>query len=115
MCSGAYIIPCRNCSSSYFGETVRSFETSLDEHKKAVRNRYLNYATFKHVAATGHDLDWGESRLFFKSNDWYIRLVVESSCINTCQNFNNMRSTLGIDNFSANIIFNSHPEVKLDI
>ena len=86
MCSGVYTIPCKNCSSSYYGETGRSFVTRLEEHKRAVRNGYSNYATFKHVAATGHDLDWAESRLIFKSNDWYSRLVVESSCINSCHN-----------------------------
>jgi len=86
MCSGVYTIPCKNCSSSYYGETGRSFVTRLEEHKRAVRNGYSNFSTFKHVAATGHDLDWAESRLIFKSNDWYSRLVVESSCINSCHN-----------------------------
>jgi len=90
MCSGVYTIPYKNCSNSDYGETGRSFEARLEEYKSAVRNGYSNYSIFKHVASTGHDLDWIKSRLIFKSNDWYSRLLVESSCINTCQNFNNM-------------------------
>ena len=31
-----YIVPCKNCSSSYVGKTSRKFDLRIKEHKKKV-------------------------------------------------------------------------------
>ena len=106
-CAGVYRIPCVQCSSAYYGETGRGFNTRISEHKAAVRLGHRNNACFKHCSEAGHNIDWGNARLICMENDWLKRQVVESSCIVKQQNFNNMMSTLSIDTFSAGLILNS--------
>ena len=106
-CAGVYSVPCRDCGLSYYGETGRSVEVRLGEHKSAVRNKDIKNACYKHVSSTNHNIDWNNSNLIFHSEDWYRRLVIESSCIVTKPNYNNMRSTLAIDKFSASLILNT--------
>ena len=101
------MVPCSDCDLCYYGETGRSVEVRLGEHKRAVRNHDLKNACFKHMSGSNHSIDWGNANLIFQSEDWYNRLVIESSYIVTKPNFNNMRSTLAIDKFSAQIILNS--------
>ena len=112
-CAGVYSVPCSTCNLAYYGETGRSVEVRLGEHKSAVRKGDLRNACFKHVSTSNHDINWSNSHLIFRSEDWYQRLVVESSCIVTKSNFNNMRSTLAIDKFSAEIILSSRQNISL--
>ena len=105
-------MPCSDCDLVYFGETGREFGVRLREHKDAVRRGNNNNACFKHSFEGNHNIDWGNSGILFKSDNWYERLIVESAYISTKPNFNNMRSTLGIDNFSAKIVLNSLPKIN---
>ena len=93
-----------DCDLCYYGETGRPIGVRLNEHKSACRNFDLKNACCKHMYTSHHTIDWSNSNLVFRSDDFYKRLVVESSCIVTEPNFNNMRSTLAIDKFSAQII-----------
>ena len=111
--AGVYRVPCQNCPKSYFGETGRPFNVRLKEHKSAVQKGDLRNACFKHISDTSHDIDWSNAKLLYSEDDWYRRLVLESSCMAICPNFNNMRSTLGIDQFSARLILKSRPELDL--
>ena len=108
--AGVYKVPCQNCPKSYFGETGRPFNVRLGEHKSVVRKGDLRNACFKHISDTSHDIDWSNAKLLYSEDDWYRRLVLESSCMVICPNFNNMRSTLIIDQFSARLILKSCPE-----
>ena len=110
---GVYRIPCLNCPSSYFGETGRGFQTRLDEHKNAVIRRDLNNAVYKHKLETSqnsgfmHRIDWDGAKLLHINHNWNNRLAVESSFIKYFDNFNGMKSTLGIDHFSAKLVLES--------
>ena len=55
--------------------------------------------------------DWENARFIYNEDDWYRRLVLESSYMAIYSNFNNMRSILGIDQFSVRLILKSHPEL----
>ena len=111
--SGIYKIPCGQCDSAYYGETGRSFQVRIAEHKASVRLGHRNNACFKHNSETGHVIDWNNSRLICQEDNWLKRQVIESACIVTQNNFNNMMSTLSIDKFSANMILKS-PKINLN-
>ena len=66
-----------------------------------------------HLSDTSFDIDWENATLLYNEDDWYSRLVLESSCVAMCPNFNNMRSTMGIDQFSARLILKSCPDPHL--
>ena len=104
---GVYEIPCKNCPKAYYGETGRSFDTRIREHKDAVRRGNANNACFKHSFEMRHDIDWNAAQMLYPSSNHYERLVFESACIISQPNFNNMQSTLAIDKISADIILKS--------
>ena len=108
---GVYIVPCHGCESVYVGETGRNLETRIGEHRYAITRQNRNNGIFKHMWDTGHTPRFGESRMIYKSDNKYNRLTVESSCILTTPNFNNMQSTLAIDNLSQQIILKSNPTI----
>ena len=104
---GVYSIPCKDCDLHYYGETGRPFSERLKEHKAAVRNKYLQYSTYRHVRSKTHNLDWDAAKIIYPTYNYYDRLVYESSCIQTKENFNHKNSTLAIDKLSANLIIQS--------
>ena len=111
--AGVYRLPCSGCDRSYYGETGRSIDVRVGEHRSAMRKGDLKNACFKHFAATNHSIDFDNCQVVFQSENWYNRLVVESSCIVNLPNFKNMRSTLAIDKLSANIVLSSCPNTQL--
>ena len=54
-----------------------------------------------------HQIDWDGAKLLHINHNWYNRLVTESSYIKYFPNFNSMKSTLGIDSFSAKLLLDS--------
>ena len=82
------MIPCRDCDKVYFGESGRSWEVRLTEHKRDVKNYDTSNATFNHIIDNDHRINWNGAKLLYKANNYYIRRVVESSLINNYPNFN---------------------------
>ena len=114
---GVYRVPCLDCSENYYGETGRGLSIRLNEHKNAVSRKDQNNAFFRHqkdtFAKSGreHSINWDGAKLIHKNSNWYNRLIVESSLIKTSENFNGMKSTLGIDSYSAKMVVNSLPNL----
>ena len=77
-----YVISFNNCPKKYFGETGRSVNTRINEHKRDVRNGNENNAIFLHIQNTQHSINWNNPRLVYKSSDFVRRRVVESTLIN---------------------------------
>ena len=86
--AGVYMIPCRDCDKAYFGESGRSWEVRLSEHKRDVNNCNTLNATFNHIINNDHRINWNGAKLLYKANNYYIRRVVESSLISNYPNFN---------------------------
>ena len=58
-----------------------------------------------------HQINWAGSKLLHINHNWNDRLAVESSFIKSFSNFNGMKSTLGIDKFSARMVIDSIPKL----
>ena len=116
---GVYMVPYSDCPNKYFGESGRGLSVRPQEHKYAVSRHDKNNAFYKHKLDTcqngdaAHAIDWESAKLLHASNNWYDRLVVESSLIKNYPNFNGMQSTLGIDQFSSKLVVQSIPNLNL--
>ena len=103
-----YRVPCLNCNEVYVGQTGRDFEVRLKEHKSAVRLENSNNACAKHSLNNNHMIDWTNAKPVFKSGSLSKRLVVESALIKVCPNFNNMASSITIENLAARSIIKAN-------
>jgi len=57
-----YRIPCDECDATYIGETGRSFNTSCQEHQKAVEINDPRNNIGRHRMDTGNNIDWESSK-----------------------------------------------------
>ena len=105
------VVPCRECNLKYTGQTGKSLEVRVNQHKDAVRLGHANNAVFKHVRDTNHAINWNSCRLVYKSGVESHRLTVESALIRKVPNFNNVQSTLGVDSLSCDLILRSQPNI----
>jgi hypothetical protein len=85
---GVYRVPCKMCNKFYIGETIKTLETRLKQHKYAVRTANNNNAIFRHMQDEDHQIDWDSSSFLFKSNKKDILQMVESILITKIPNFN---------------------------
>ena len=90
------MIPCHNCSSTYIGETGRSYGKRQEDHRKEVEsisNKTLTWADWKdlaaetnksaitdYVAKENHVIDWSGATILDRESHWKTKLT-ESICI----------------------------------
>ena len=86
--AGVYNIPCNDCEKSYYGQTGRSINHRILEHKRAVRYGHENNGIFLHLKNTGHRINWENSELIFKSSCGYKRKIIEAAVIKRTDNIN---------------------------
>ena len=108
---GVYYIKCGECDLGYVGETGRSFQVRLREHRDDIRLGRERNAIFKHVSNTNHHIDWTSAKTLYHHSSKFERLVVESSLIKTLPNFNNMASTLAVDYLSKELVLRNNPKI----
>ena len=63
-----YHIKCKDCEAAYVGESKRSLNHHLDEHR---RPSCVNSPVVNHVAATGHSIDWKEVKILDRDERWF--------------------------------------------
>ena len=78
-----YQVTCADCPHCYIGETGRTLNERLKEHKRALRlNNPSHSAIAEHAYNTGHNIEWDNATIIdFESNIWK-RKVKESLWIN---------------------------------
>ena len=108
---GVYVVPC-SCGFCYVGQTGRSFDVRLREHKDCVRLGRTKNAICRHVHDNDHSIKWGESKIVYRSTNLNQRLVIESSLIKLVNNFNNCQGASLIDKASAFLILNSNRKIS---
>jgi len=96
---------------TYIGQTGKFFKVRLNRHKDFVRLTHANNAVFEHVRDTSHAIDWKAAKLVYKSKIESHRLTVESALIRKVPYFNNVQSTLGVDEMSSELILKSKPDI----
>ena len=65
--AGVYAIGCKQCNSFYFGESGRSVNIRINEHKRAVMEYAPCSAIAKHCWENDHVMDWEETKIIYKS------------------------------------------------
>ena len=110
--AGCYSFKCSNCELRYIGQTGRSVETRVREHKQNLRLGREGSAVWQHFAQSGHDINFNSNQCLFKSTNLSNRLVVESALIKEIPNFNNTSGTCSVDNLSSRIILSSNKFLK---
>ena len=74
-----YQIPCKDCDAKYIGETGRSLETRLKEHKASVRLGKTDASALSdHANKQGHDVEWDETVILTKQSHWLRRKWTEA-------------------------------------
>ena len=71
-CGTVYHVSCKDCTSSYVGESARPLKVRLNEHEKP------SSPVGEHSAAPGHDIDWDGVKVLDKEDNWFKRGVKEA-------------------------------------
>ncbi len=54
---------CKGCFFKYIGETGKTLQTRMTQHKAAVRHRYMSYLTTVNYLDTGHQFAFDEAQI----------------------------------------------------
>ena len=88
VCGGVYRVPCLECEKCYFGETLKSLDVRLKQHKYDIsRNNYQN-AIFRHMYHDNHAIDFRQATFIFNSKNKNLLQMVESMYISEFPNIN---------------------------
>ena len=78
--SVVYNVKCKNCEANYVGETGRSLKFRLMEHQ---RPSSKNSMVSQHIHGSKHSIDWKESKVIDREDNWFNRGVREAIHIYT--------------------------------
>ena len=73
-----YNIPCGECEWSYTGETGRTLQERVVEHRRAVRSWNTNSEIANHVHDRGHGMKWDDARKVDSEHNYNRRIVKEA-------------------------------------
>lgn len=85
-----YLIPCRECEEGYVGETGRTLQKRIEEHKTAVRRGDEKNGIAVHVKKTNHTINWAEASVLKSEPQYWRRRVVEAVSIQSRQHTMNL-------------------------
>jgi predicted GIY-YIG superfamily endonuclease len=66
---GCIIVPCKDCDSSYIGETGRNLKKRLVDHKAAVRKGDRKNGIAVHAWEKEHEVDWSNAHILKCENN----------------------------------------------
>ena len=90
-----YSIPCNSCDLIYIGQTSKSLDTRIKQHKYCIRTGQQNSAVFQHLSIYDHPMNWNGAKNIVKCNNSQIRNIIESSFIkNSIERNMNLNSGL---------------------
>ena len=73
-----YKIPCTECPASYVGETGRTLECSIKEHKRSIANEDTRNNIAIHHMSTKHQMNWEEAACLDFAANYHERMFLES-------------------------------------
>lgn len=75
---GVYRVPC-SCGDVYIGQTRRSINTRLQEHKQALKKLDDNKSAIaEHAIKQDHNIDWDNAKLLHHEPTYYKRMIKEA-------------------------------------
>ena len=73
-----YKIPCRSCTKVYIGQTGRTLEHRLKEHRRALVSGDVSLsAVAQHAVDEGHDIDWSSATVIDGHPNFHQRCALE--------------------------------------
>ena len=73
-----YMIPCRDCNNVYIGETSKTINSRLTEHKNAIKRQDSRSLPAAHVQNTDHRFHWANTKVLGQANTRYAREFKEA-------------------------------------
>ena len=73
-----YEVPCMDCELVYIGETGRTMQKRVTEHKTALRKYDKNNGIAVHAWRVDHRIDWEAARVTARAPRYWKRRVVEA-------------------------------------
>ena len=92
-----YEVPCGGCNQVYIGETGRSLEVCLKEHKYAVRTANMNNGIAAHAWNFQHPVNWDGARARCFEQHMWRRKVLEAIVIQQTENNSNLDCGLNLN------------------
>ncbi|KYN50317.1 hypothetical protein ALC62_11555, partial [Cyphomyrmex costatus] len=73
-----YKIKCRDCESTYVGQTKRQLQTRIKEHRNNIRLDSSKHSViFQHIIEYGHNFDWENVDIMDVEHNYKKRLISE--------------------------------------
>ena len=76
-----YEIPCKQCNKRYIGQSGKSLEVRLKQHKYNVRTGNMQNALFIHMNDSNHGINWAMSKEIIFCKEIVKRNLIESCII----------------------------------
>ena len=92
-----YEVPCNGCSKMYIGETGRSLQERLKEHKYAVKTANMNNGIAAIAWTHHHQVDWDSVRVKTFEQHLWKRKVLEAICIRETKENSNLDCGLNVN------------------
>ena len=73
-----YKIPCAECPASYVGETGRTLEYRIKEHKRSIANEDTRNNIAVHHMSTKHQMNWEEADCWDFASNYHERMFLEN-------------------------------------
>ena len=100
-----YKIPCENCPLVYVGQTGKSLEARVKQHKYSTRSGQENSALFQHLRGFNHRINFDLSSVIKCNSNFTERNIIESAIIQTHKNLlNTSQGLYTLDPFVASSI-----------
>ena len=98
---------CKDCDKFYIGQTGKSLETRLKQHKYSVKTAQDSSALFVHLRDNNHRIDWSSSSSIAPCKSYMNRNIIESALIKKTENSNINQSSgmYKLDSFMTDNIF----------
>ena len=101
-----YNIPCKNCNKYYIGQSGKSLDFRIKQHKYNIRTANLNSALYVHLHNENHEIDFKNATVTTNVKNITNRHIIESALIKHNQDniFNLCSSIYNLDNYIVNSI-----------
>lgn len=100
-----YSIPCKDCEKKYIGQTSKTLEKRITQHKYSIRTGQESNAIFLHLRDTTHTIDFDNTMEIIKCPDTIERNIIESGIIQfDFENLINVNT--GLYRLDSNVVYN---------